>query len=166
MPVTAIASVLDRMIECHQQLQVIGVRKREAILQNSIQELSALVHKESKCIREIQELDQQRILKINEYLVSRCYKMNPNITVSELVKLVFKAEEKQLLMDRQEKLLHELLQLKELNETNRQLVEQSLGYIDLSLDLLTATPEQDAVYAHPAQQGQSKRKNAYFDTRA
>ncbi|GKS14104.1 flagellar protein FlgN [Paenibacillus chitinolyticus] len=166
MSVSEIVNVLNRIIECHQELRELGTRKREAILQNSIEELSAIVQKESKAVKEIQELDQRRVVKINEYMVTRCYKTNPFITVGELVKLVFKAEEKQQLMDCQERLLKEIRQLKELNALNQQLVEQSLGFIDLSLDLLTATPEQDAIYANPTQQGQARRKNAYFDTRA
>ena len=127
--------------------------------------LNLIVNKESKLVRHIDELDKQRFNEISKYLISRGYKPNPQITVSDLIRLIFKAEEKQALLHAHKQLMVVLEKLKQMNISNQQLIQQSLSFIDYSIDLVLGPSDDDIVYRNPSQQKSDKRAGM-FDRRA
>ena len=165
MSITAIVELLNEMTELHEELIQHSVNKRNVIMSNEVNELAAIVKKEAKLIKDISDLDQKRVVLVCEYMISRCYQPNPSITLSDLNKLVFNAEEKLKLLDARNKLDSKLKELKETNLTNKQLVELSLNFIDLSLDLLTGSFEQELIYRNPNQQHGTKRNSTMFDSK-
>lgn len=165
MSITAIVELLNEMTELHEELIQLSVNKRNVIMSNEVNELAAIVKKEAKLIKDISNLDQKRVVLVCEYMISRCYQPNTSITLSDLNKLVFKAEDKLQLSDARNKLESKLKELKETNLTNKQLVELSLNFIDLSLDLLTGSFEQELIYRNPNQQHGTKRNSTMFDSK-
>ncbi len=136
------------------------------LVHNQIDLLSAIMQKENKLLGQVSVLDQQRIQDINEYLISRGYTPNPHITVSDLIRVIFKSEEKRDLAEAQRGLMTILEELREINSLNQQLIQQSLLFIDYSLDLISGSSEDDVVYQHPKQTGYGMKPAGYFDTRA
>ncbi|MNY67586.1 hypothetical protein D3C86_2052050 [compost metagenome] len=58
-----------------------------------------------------------------------------------------------------------MLRLKKANELNQKLIEQSLTFIDYSLDLLVGRPNQEFTYHHPADKGYTSNRSGLFDAR-
>ncbi|MNV89067.1 FlgN protein [compost metagenome] len=81
------------------------------------------------------------------------------------MKVIFKAEEKIALAESQKNLIEAISKLKERNSLNQKLVEQSLAFIDYSLDLVIGAPEDDMMYQNPQRQKNNNRLGI-FDTRA
>lgn len=165
MTIEALLEMMNRLQEAHVALLELTKSKRQILISNEVEQLNQIVNKENKMMRNIGELDQQRIRIVNEYLISRGYTPNPRVSISDLVKVIFKAEDKIALAEAQKSLLSIIEQLKEHHALNQQLIEQSLAFIDYSLDLVMGAPEDDAIYRNPMQQ-RSTNRSGVFDTKA
>ena len=88
------------------------------------------------------------------------------ITITEIVKLMFRSEDKERIQGLQIELLDRLNELKLINERNTKLIEQSLAFIDYSIDLLSGPPEDEVFYQNPLTQKGGSAKAMRFDTRA
>lgn len=161
-----IIELLEQLQEVHSALLDIGRQKQQAIIQNHIQELTKWTAQESRLQQQAADLDSQREAVTSAILENYGLPANTRMSVIHLAKISSKADEKQALLDARQRLLTTVQQLKEQNDLNRQLAEQSLQFIAYSLDLMSAGPEDDAVYhqqGRPSRQGYSRR---FFDTRA
>jgi len=165
MSVKDLLQTMDQLNQIHESLLELSKLKTDILVQNQVVQLNQIVNKENSLMKQITKLDLQRIDNISQFLLQKGYKPNAKITVDDLTKLVFKAEEKLLLKGAQEKLLGTIEQLKELNQLNQKLIEQSLAYIEYSMDLVLGPPEDEMVYRNPSQQ-QSQKRNGIFDSRA
>ena len=166
MSVQAVTDTMYRLNEVHMILLDLAEEKREALVHNRVDELNQIVHQENKLLKQVTELDAQRVEAIGHALVQRGYTPNPRVTVSDLIRLIFKAEDKKALMDAQTMLLSTIKTLQEKNALNEQLIQQSLSFIEYSLNLMIGAPEDDAVYQNPTQQHNMKRNQSFFDSRA
>lgn len=164
MSIQPLLETMNTLQEAHEALLELAGVKTEVLVSNNIDELNLIVNRENKWVRAIAEANQQRIQFIGSYLISRGYNPNPKITVSDLIKVIFKAEEKQALMEAQQKLLVTIEKLKSSNVINQQLIEQSLAFVDYSLDLIIGPPDDDVVYKNPNQTKSSNRQGL-FDRR-
>lgn len=166
MSIQALLETMERLQESHESLLELAQDKTQIIVSNNLEQLNLMVNKESKWIRVISEANQQRILLINSYLISRGYNPNPLITVGDLIKVIFNAQEKQALMQAQQKLLATVMQLKSVNNFNQELIEQSLSFINYTVDLVLGAPEDDVIYQNPNQQTYGTKRLSVFDTKA
>lgn len=157
---------MDEINEVHKHLLELAEEKKHAIIKNDVNKLNQIVNKESQYVRKVRDLDQQRAEAVNELLLSKCFRPDPKITTSDIIKLLYKSEEKKALSDAQKRLMQTLVQMKQVNDRNQQLIRQSLAFIDYSLDLVVGPIEEEATYHNPNQQAQGYKRNGYFDTRA
>jgi len=166
MSISAVISCLEEMHRIHSVLLELADQKKEVLISNSVDRLNQIIHKENQYVRQIAELDKERAEAVNQFLISKCYRPNPKVTISDLVQLLFKAEEKMRLMDVQKQLTHVIAQLKKANELNQQLIQQSLSFIDYSLDLFIGPAQDDVTYQNPSHNAQGHQRRSMFDTRA
>jgi flagellar biosynthesis/type III secretory pathway chaperone len=166
MSVEGLIQTMDKIIQIHLLMLELSEQKTNILVYNQVDKLNKIVNKETNLIKQITQLDQQRIEDISEFLLQKGYKPNPKITVEDLIKLVVKAEEKKSLMDRQKQLLSTIDKLRQLNQLNQKLVEQSLSFLEFSIDLIIGPSEDNVVYQNPIQQHQGIKRNGIFDSRA
>lgn len=167
MSIEKVVCVMEGLIRLHQELLVLAQEKTPVIVNNQVEKLNLIVQKENKLLREMNELNRERIQATGEYLLARGYRPDPKVTIRDLIRLIFKAEEKKQLMELHEQLMGLIGELRPINELNQKLVEQSLTFINYSLDLFVQTPEMEAVYRNPhdaSAQGQGPA--GLFDTKA
>lgn len=166
MSVKEVIRSLEALNEIHETLLKLGEQKRQVLINNKVNELTQITNQESKLMKQVAGQEQQWLDYTTKFLEEKGYKPNPDMTMTELVKLVFNAEEKQSLLDTQSKLLRTIQKLKEMNALNQQMIEQSLSYIDYTLDLMTGDPDQDMFYKNPSQQAKKSKGKGFFDTKA
>jgi flagellar biosynthesis/type III secretory pathway chaperone len=166
MSIQGLTQTMDQLIRIHQALVELAEQKTSILVMNKVDKLNQIVNKETSLMKQITELDLQRIEDISGFLIEKGYKPNPNITVGDLVKLVVKVEDKQLLTDTQRQLLSTIDKLRELNHLNQKLIEQSLMFIEYSMDLIVGPSEDDIVYRNPRHQQQGIKRTGMFDSRA
>jgi hypothetical protein len=113
---------LEKQLALHKSLLQLAHLKIDAIKKNDMDELNRIIREEQKHVGAITMLEKQRTSESNE-------------TVSQLL-LSLPPQEKARVEAFRDELVHVLAQLKEVNELNFQLVEQSLQFVYLQLDLL------------------------------
>ncbi len=167
MSINKVIHGLYQLDEVHLLLLELSEQKKHVIIDNQVNELSHLVNKEKKLIKKVAEYEAQLLQEVTSYLEDKGYEPGLYMNVSDLRKIVTNAADKQSLMDAQSKLMKTIQQLKESNELNQQLIEQSLSFIDYTLDLLSGDPGQDMTYQNPVQnKGRESKVQRIFDTRA
>jgi len=158
--------VLQQMEQGHRDMLELSKEKRRIIVENDVDALIMLLNKESRFLKQIEPLEADRQSAVHELLQERGIKSMLNLNITEISKLIFDPADKQRLFEVQRKLAGTLQELKEVNQLNQQLIEQSLMFIDLSMDIFAARPEQDATYQHPADKNGISGRIGLFDTRA
>lgn len=166
MAIQQLIDSLHELNEAHQNMLVSGEAKRTAIVANDIEKLIGIMNQESKLIKQISILEERRLAACQAFLKEKGIKSLLNLNISELIRLVFDPDEKAALKQVQSALSWTLQELKRLNDLNQKLIEQSLSYVDYSLDLLGAREEQDSTYQHPASKSSVQQKTGFFDARA
>lgn len=166
-PLEELIDTLNEMVTAHQGLLQLAKKKKETLISGSIHELASIVQEESESIAKITELDRRRNECVDDFLKHKGIVPEP-MALSDMMKLVEDEETKESLEETGYRLREVVSELKELNTLNQQLLEQSLSYVNFSLDMLTESPDQDMTYSDQKPgggkgAGSSRR---FFDTKA
>ncbi|WP_042195528.1 flagellar protein FlgN [Paenibacillus camerounensis] len=165
MALTHLLELLERLDDTHLQMLDLAAVKKQTIMDNKVDGLIDIMNRESKLMKLIGQLEEQRGEAAFAFLQGVGIRSNLNLNLTELSRLVFDPEDKSRLQQIQHKLSDTLHRLKKANELNQKLIEQSLTFIDYSLDLLVGRPNQDFTYHHPADKGYSSNRPGLFDAR-
>ena len=165
MTVADIVRTLDEQTELYGQLLETANEKTPVLVHNEVDKLNGILQKERKLIAKAEQLEQQRILQTHRHFASLGYISRMN-TLRELIQSVHQPEMKQRLLEQQQTLQGLLGELRRSNELNQQLIQQSLAFINYSIDLVVDDPAEDMVYQHPQKSNGSGGRNGIFDTRA
>lgn len=165
MAIESIIGVLEQLEAAHAEMLELGERKKEAVVANKVDILISLINQESKLLKRIELIEQQRILAVHQFLEGRGIKSKLNLTISELTRLVFDTAEKKRLLQAQTSLTDVLEKVKYLNESNQQLIKQSLSYIDFFIETMSFHAESEATYQNPLEKSYGIARSGLFDTR-
>ena len=152
---------MEKLLVLHNQLHETVVEKTEAIKNNDMQILTRLLREEQKHVTAIQIADQKR-----QQATAHVMNNQTETTLSEVIKITSGLERDQLVI-LQEKLTNVLAELKDANALNQQLLEYSLQFVNLNLDLLA--PELElANYSKTPNEGfeQPGGGRSIFDSKA
>jgi flagellar biosynthesis/type III secretory pathway chaperone len=166
MSIQGLIQTMEKLIQIHHAALELSEQKTSILVLNQVDKLNRIVNKETNLMKQITQLNHQRIEDISEFLLQKGYKPNPNIMVGDLIKLVVKAEDEKALVYKQKQLLETIEKLRELNQLNQKLIEQSLAFIEYSMDLVLGPSEDNAIYQNPAHQQQGVKRRGMFDSRA
>ncbi|HZG56547.1 flagellar protein FlgN [Paenibacillus sp.] len=167
MPVQRLLAALTRQSEIHEALFELAGKKRMALVRDDVNEVSALSGKEAKLIRAIQECLSEQSAATNEFFRDKGYQPTRAINVTELSRMITDPALKAQLLSARDKLASIVAKLKQANELNQQLIEQSLAFINYTIDLVVG-PDDEPTYHNPAQQRDKlgQHRAGYFDSRA
>ncbi|KZE70232.1 flagellar biosynthesis protein FlgN [Paenibacillus jamilae] len=166
MPLERLIDVLEQLDQKHLILLELAKSKKKIVMENDMDSLVQHLNQESRLLKQVEQLEEARMEVSYELLRERGIKSQLNLTITELARLVFDPEDKNKLLSVQSRLSHTLSELKEINEINQKLIEQSLVFIDYSLDLLVGRPNQEMTYMHPDQKSNQHARPGLFDTKA
>ncbi|MGG2197697.1 flagellar protein FlgN [Paenibacillus validus] len=162
----ALIRIMAALNDVHLSLLELAELKKAALIQNDVEALTQIVTKENKWIKQIGELDADRVEAIGQFMIEKNFKPNKRVTVSDLTKIIFDAEDKKKLIEAQRQLLNTIRKLREQNQLNQQLIEHSLAFVNYSLDLIVGPPDDDVLYHRPQHQPSGYKRPGLFDTRA
>ncbi|MFD1178878.1 flagellar protein FlgN [Paenibacillus puldeungensis] len=166
MSVQLLIESLAQMDELHAGLLELMEQKKQAILSRDYEALVRTLSRESKMVKTIEEREKQLIVSAQAFLQSKGIKSQLELTISEILRLVFDPEEKRQLDDARKKLGDRLVELKRVNALNQELITQSLSFIDFSLNLMIGGEDNDTIYSPPKAQDKKPTMRSMFDTRA
>ncbi|MCF6093413.1 flagellar protein FlgN [Microaerobacter geothermalis] len=165
-------AVMDDLVEQHQELLKLGYRKKESLISGTIDELAKIVQEEGRIVRSVAKLEDERQKTVELFLCSSGLSLS-DVTMTDVIQFVTHSKEKKQLLEIQEKLTQTIQEIQELNQLNQQLLEQSLAFVNHSIQLMTETPEQNMIYKKPNQKrmGQDAQHHpgssrGFFDAKA
>ena len=164
--VERLIGVLERLNEIHEKLLELAERKRQALIRNDVQEVSAATAAENQLIKSVEQLLAEKREATNDFFRSRGFQPVREVTVTELSRLVTDSAMKEALLAARDRLSATAERLRQKNELNQQLLEQSLDFINYSLDVLIG-PDDDPMYQNPMDKRKPGiQRTGYFDSKA
>jgi FlgN protein len=132
-------NVLEKMVKLQKSLYQIALKKTDILKADDIEALGQLMKDELKHIKAIEMVNGERE-RIQRQLAIELSLSPANITISELLKSSI-LKDKEGLKRLQTELVEQTQSLKEINEFNQQLLQQSLNFVNLNLDLVLGQQE-------------------------
>jgi len=162
--VNAVIDILAEEYGYYSDLVELSKSKKDIIIAGKVAELDKMVKLEQDMIFSIGQLERKREDVIS--MLCKALDMNSErMTVHELAK-VLKPELKNKLEDIQSKLQKALSELKAANDINGQLIEQSLEYIDYSINLIAGSGmETGSLYEDIGKNKSKQGKKNIIDTK-
>jgi flagellar biosynthesis/type III secretory pathway chaperone len=157
--------ILDNLINLHRALYTLAMQKKDVLIKGDVDELMKITQQEQKLIKAVGAAEAARMETVKELFAEQGLSLSEG-TLAELIKLTTVAEEKTRLTNYRNELLRIVSELRDANELNQQLLEQSLSFVNMTLDLLTDTPEQDFIYSKPTTNHNRSTNRTFFNTRA
>lgn len=165
MSVAQIVDTLQQQYKLYESLLEMEKSKKDLIIKNEVLPLNVLTQKEKLLVAKVEELERIRTQLTSRYFRDIGFRIRTSI-LSELIRAISNLEEKEQLTTLHKQLTGILAELKLVNALNQQLINQSLSYLDFSINLLVEDPNEDVTYQHPMSRMQGNRRNGLFDNRA
>lgn len=151
--------LLNKYVTVHRQLLQSGRAKTEALKKGDMERLTAIMKEEQKHVNVLHQLEKERTqlmeatgLSGNEWTFAACIERAEESEKSELQAL-------------QQELSAVVLELRDLNELNQQLIQQSLQFVHMTLDLILPQPP-EVNYRHPNAAPPHEKGRSIFDSKA
>jgi flagellar biosynthesis/type III secretory pathway chaperone len=142
---------LENLQNLHRVLLALAIEKKDILIKGHTDGLVRMMQQEQKLIKAIEVAENARIQCVERLVEERQYPVSV-ITLDDLIKITTSADEKSRLTTYREELLPIVTGLRTANELNQQLLEQSLSFVEMSLDVITEPPEDDYIYRKPTGQ--------------
>ncbi|MFB5661005.1 flagellar protein FlgN [Alteribacillus sp. HJP-4] len=158
---------MAELVRLHKELRALSLEKTELLKSNDMEAFSLLLKKESKLARLIEKTEQERQQAAQEFMNAEGgSEENGMVTMNDVLDRLTDSYKEPLLTLRTS-LLQEITKLQEQETLNRTMINDSLQFVQLTLDLIQPDPE--AVhYSRPGDQPKKQRSEGFstFDSKA
>lgn len=157
-----ILDILEQQSALYHELAQIGKQKQQIIIDNDLDALEEITKKEQGFVKTIMSLENHRVQSLDALCVEK--KLGRIETVNELMSNLNELERRQFNMSR-DKLISSISDLNEVNELNARLLEQSIDYVNLSINLASSFGLEDGGYDKKATDKDIKIDKSIFDAK-
>jgi hypothetical protein len=157
-------TVLEKIVKLQKSLHQIALKKTDILKADDIEALGQLMKDELKHIKAIEMVNGERE-QIQRQLANELLLPPTNITISQLLKSSM-LKDKESLRKLQVKLVEQTQSLKEINEFNQQLLQQSLNFVNLNLDLVLGQQESGNYTDNSSNEEEESTSRSLFDSKA
>jgi len=154
---------MKHLVVLHEDLIQLSNKKTEEIKQGDMEQLSKTLMDERKQIQAITQTEEKRQALVEDLFM----KVNPDVeekTVTTLLAHIDNDEYKQQLEDVVALLIDAIVQLRQVEQLNQELMAQSMQFVQLSLDMLQ--PSIQRMNYDEKQTIQDSVKQSVFDSKA
>lgn len=154
--------VLNDMAESLNSLVELSEQKKDVIIKNDIDTLKKITSHENVLTGRCQKLERRRAA-ISKDIALVLGEKETSLTLSRLAEIIKDQDEYAPFSGASQKLRGALAKLKELNAANRELIENSLEYIDFSVNVIRSTFDDDPFLEERRDLGDNK---SFFDMKS
>ncbi|QED49602.1 flagellar protein FlgN [Cytobacillus dafuensis] len=163
MAASAIIAVLEKLLTLHQDLYDIAKRKTIIIKYGELEALNQVMKDENKIIVAIQLAEKEREKAILLLSKGDPVRGTPS-TILECLDWIDEKSDQEKIVELRSMLLDTIEVLKDINNLNQQLLEQSMQFVRLNLDLFSPESNLDN-YSKTANE-ESETIRSFFDSKA
>jgi len=135
----------------------------QLIKEGKMDDLSKLLIMERKYIQTVSQLEEKRQEVIDQFITSTNLEL-PEKTVTELLNHLQDETDKEQLEKSVVSLVEVIVQLKETEQLNQELVQQSMQFVQVSLDMLQ--PSSKNINYNDSRMEKETQKRSIFDSKA
>ncbi|AXI10020.1 flagellar protein FlgN [Oceanobacillus sp. 143] len=135
MSVQTIIQSLERLVSVHVELLAISQDKTEIVKEGSVDKLQALLVKERKQIRLLEQAEIKRQESVEAWAKNRTIAVN-QATITTMLETLEDEAEQEALASVTTELTKLITKLKQQEQLNQALLNQSMQFVQLSLDML------------------------------
>lgn len=158
--ITRLEEILENETILYSQILNLGIKKTDIIIKGKVNELAALVEQEQDIVSRLSKMELERekvTLAINKELSLP----DKEMTLAHVINGTGESHAS-ILADSQNKLLDILKQVKRVNDENGRLINNSLEYIEFSINVLSSATNPGNNY-NPVGYSDAARKSSMFD---
>lgn len=133
--ITSLIEILNEQTERHTELLGLSLEEKDAIIQNDVDTLQKLVNLKNIVISQNNRLERKRLALMGDIAEVLALK-NKDIDIKGLSEILDGKPEQAELVEAGRKLRAVVVDLKEINEFNKGLLETALDFVDYSLNAL------------------------------
>ena len=133
--ITNLIEILNEQTERHTELLGLSVEEKDAIVQNDVEMLQKLVNLKNIVISQNNKLEKKRLALMAD-IVEVLALRDKEIDIKALADLLEGKPEQAELIEAGRKLRDVVIELKEVNDLNKELLENALGFVEYSLNAL------------------------------
>ncbi|MRG84787.1 flagellar protein FlgN [Salinibacillus xinjiangensis] len=163
MSTQAIIQAMSKLMKLHESLLKLSKEKTELLKSGDMDAFQSLLVNENKHVQAVSQLEQKRVTLTEKWFQQQGVTSQEN-TVSEMLKHIKDENEKEELTNIFEKFIMLMAELKQQEQLNQELTQQSLQFVELSLDLLQ--PSIKNLNYGDQKKGSSAPKRSVFDSKA
>lgn len=153
---------LNKQYEIYREVLEIEKKKRKIIIDGKIKELDGITGKEQAMILSIAKVENIREAIIKNIIEE--LNVDGISDISDITQYL-DSESKEKILSIRDKFAEVLKQVKNENDLNGKLIEQSLEYIEFNKNLLTTLENQGSTYGSNADERDVKIKSNLFDAK-
>ena len=153
-----LTNVMEKLLKLHHSFLQLSKEKTDILKKGDMDALQSLLRNEQKHISAISIIDKER-----QKIVTGLFPGQPNLTITECIPHLESTEQESIVAI-QDQLMQVLRELKDINELNQQLIQQSLQFVNLQLDLLL--PNELDNYSKEQAGQEPMPKLSLFDSKA
>lgn len=162
MSVSNIVNALEDLVEIHHQLAKISEEKTTLIKEGRIDEFQQLILTERKRILTLEQAETKRQKAVEQWFYGQG-RLNEEMTITNMLELITDEQDQTSLATVATQLTEAITSLKRQEQLNQELLEQSMQFVQMSLNMLSPSINQ-MNYGEKKQSNQ--RNRSVFDSRA
>jgi acetyl-CoA carboxylase alpha subunit len=153
---------LEQLISVQKQLINFAEQKKTVLIERKIDELNKLVQEETKVVKQLNELENERMKLVNTLL-----EKHPTLSFSQFVEQIQETGTRNNLQLQLKTLQHLMGDLQSKNKINERLLKDSMSFVQHMIEQVTKSKQQHFNYQSPlGQQKSPTNSQGFFDTKA
>lgn len=158
-----LADTLISMKHMYESLYDIAMQKQQAIKSNEITALTAFATHETKLVRTLEEHEANFKAEAIAFQREKGLRPKLKIVLTDLIKIVSHPDEKQELIELQQQIDDVTRRLQAENELNQMLIQQSLDFVNVTLDAVLGDEEEEYTYKKPTMNAEANKRRGMID---
>ncbi|AUJ23288.1 flagellar protein FlgN [Virgibacillus dokdonensis] len=162
MSLKTLIDILEKLLHLHVEFVDLSKMKTNVVKNGDVDTLSSIIARERKLSRKMEKVEKER----QQYMATWFEVNQPQEqeqTVTTLLSQVESEKDKEQLIELTTELMRTMAQLKQQEQLNRMLIQQSLQFVHFSLDLMNPTIE--SMNYGTDKEKQVRSKQSLFDSK-
>lgn len=154
--------IMNKEIDIYDELKLVEQKKKQIIIDNDVKALEAITAREQGFVKAIVHLESLRAQVVDGFCRSK--NIDEISTIDEIIELSSPPEKKEIIKSR-DRLKNTINELMEITDLNSKLLEQSIEYVNYTLDLARSLGETELTYGKDAVDRKVKVDKNLFDAK-
>ncbi|UJL45345.1 flagellar protein FlgN [Virgibacillus sp. NKC19-16] len=163
MSINQIIKTLENLVAIHEDLVSLSREKTKVVKEGSVEKLQSLLVKERKQIRTFEKVEKTRQEAVEAWFFENELPLT-DTTITHMLEIISDEDEKQELTAVTTKLTELITTLKQQEQLNESLLNQSMKFVQLSLDMMNPSIK-NMNYGNSKQESVTMKRSV-FDSKA